>query len=226
LFITVIFLCQREQSRLPALSSRGEVSPMPVPSLEHMTEASDNIFSDPPRCGSTVMDDLDDLLELEDGFYQEGFDAGVADSEHAGLVEGKIFGIEKGYDKVLDLGRLHGRALVWQHRLKDNPTDVILTGSHHEGMTASREATEAWVAMESLPKNSRLDKNIQTLLALTAPSKLPTDNSDESVEQVEDALSKSKAKSKIISATTGETMGVVMAGEGSIEDSLGLSARH
>jgi hypothetical protein len=172
------------------------------------------------------MDDLDDLLELENGFYQEGYDAGVADSEYAGLVEGKIFGIEKGYDKVLDLGRLHGRALVWQHRQKEKSADSVLSKLSHGEVTVPKDLIDVWKAMEPLPKNARLEKNIQTLLALTEPSQLPTDNSDESVECVEDALAKSKAKSKIISATTGESMNAVVVGGSSIEDSLGLSARR
>lgn len=57
------------------------------------------------------------LLNLEETYYDEGYTAGVADGERAGLVEGRIFGLEKGFEKYLRMGRLRGRAVVWAGRL-------------------------------------------------------------------------------------------------------------
>ena len=68
-------------------------------------------------------DPFDDLLDLENEYYQEGYDAGVADSTYAGMIEGKVFGIEKGYEKALELGKLQGRARVWQRRSERRDTD-------------------------------------------------------------------------------------------------------
>src|SRR5271163_3634496 len=64
------------------------------------------------------MDDdvLDDLLSPEENFYRDGYELGQADGTHAGHVEGKLFGIEKGYEKALEMGRLAGRAAVWTIR--------------------------------------------------------------------------------------------------------------
>ena len=173
---------------------------------------------------------LGDLLDLEEGFYKEGFEAGIADSEYAGTLEGKLFGIEKGYDKALELGKLHGRALVWQRRQQD-----AVTKSSESSAAVGLEKPPsnpgdlhvAFSSMTSLPKTSRLEKNIESLILLSDPKNLPTDNSDESVSQMEDAIVKSKAKAKMIAIAAGEPLDAAATSTGSsIEDSMGLSARH
>lgn len=183
-----------------------------------------------PRRPDIMADDLlGDLLELEDGFYKEGFEAGVADSAYAGMLEGKIFGIEKGYDKALELGKLHGRGLVWQQRQR--PDSQIKAESSSQTLSGSPSATpsslrDALSAMNSLPKSSRLEKNIESLVSLSEPKDVPNDNSDESVGQVEDAIAKSKAKAKMVAITAGEPLEMGSASISGIEDSVGLSARH
>lgn len=64
---------------------------------------------------------FDSLLNLEETFYNEGYAAGVADGERAGLVEGRIFGLEKGFEKYVRMGRLHGKAVIWAGRLPPGP---------------------------------------------------------------------------------------------------------
>jgi hypothetical protein len=172
---------------------------------------------------------LGDLLDLEDGFYKEGYEAGIADSAYAGTLEGKLFGIEKGYDKALELGKLHGRALVWQQRQQAD-SDAALSGpeaARREQTTSGSDTlSDALSSMASLAKNARLEKNIEGLLSLSDPKNLPTDNSDESVSQMEDAIAKSKAKAKMIAIAAGEPLDAAATPSGSIEDSMGLNARH
>ena len=163
---------------------------------------------------------FDDLLSLEDKFYQEGYDAGLADGEHAGLVEGKVFGIEKGYEKALELGRLHGRALVWQMR-QAQTTDKPESTDREEPMLAT-------LGHSKLPKNTRLTKHIEGLLALTDDKDLVMDNSDEAVTEFDESLAKAQAKAKVIAAIVGEPLklDVSSAAGSGIEESLGLNARH
>ena len=105
-------------------------------------------------------------------FYAEGHALGVADSEVAGRTEGRIFGLEKGFQKFLELGRLQGRCAVW--------------GARHT-MPPEKPAVIA---------NARAEKNIRALsLLLTNP---PFKNDEESVEEVEETLKLGRAKVKVL----------------------------
>lgn len=161
-------------------------------------------------------DPFQELLGLEDEFYKEGYDAGVADSAYAGMIEGKVFGIEKGYEKALELAKLHGRALVWQARLSNQSSDSSTLSSF----------SGALPSLEPLPSNSRLQKNIQSLLTITSKEDLLTDNSDEAVTEFDDKVAKAKAKAKIIANVAGEPINPNNSTNGGIEDAIGLNARH
>ncbi|RMZ89637.1 hypothetical protein DV736_g3142, partial [Chaetothyriales sp. CBS 134916] len=175
-------------------------------------------------------DPFDELLQLENKFYKEGYDAGVADSAHAGLVEGKVFGIEKGYEKALELGRIYGRALVWSKRLTntdDNKSACAALSPAGQDLPVG----ELIQTMPRLPNNARLRKNINSLLALTDPVSLPRENSDESVSDLDGRIVKARAKAKMIATMIGETVATAAAstsqpGVTGIEDSTGLNARH
>lgn len=172
---------------------------------------------------------LGGLLDLEEGFFKEGYEAGIADSEYAGTLEGKIFGIEKGYDKALELGKLHGRALVWLRRQQSTSKEAAEASKGNADEVSSADSGtlhRALNAMSDLPKNSRLKKNIETLISMSDPANVPNDNSDESVSLVEDAIAKSKAKAKMVATVTGESLDAGAASRAAIEDSIGLSARH
>lgn len=174
---------------------------------------------------------FDDVLDIEHRFYQEGFDAGATDGARAGVTEGKIFGIEKGYDKALELGRLHGRALVWKDR-QGLGTPMFSGGAESVPATdklsnkADGSLVDAASHMQPLPKGSRLEKNIDSLLTLTDPTGVPKDNDDESVEKIEDLIVKATSKAKIIATTIGEQFDPTITIASSIEDSAGLSARQ
>ena len=66
---------------------------------------------------TTEADPFDSLLSLEDKFYKEGYDLGVSDGTHAGLIEGRLFGLERGFEKYVSMGNLYGRAVIWTGRL-------------------------------------------------------------------------------------------------------------
>ncbi|POS82129.1 hypothetical protein EPUL_006121, partial [Erysiphe pulchra] len=54
-----------------------------------------------------------DVLNLEQDFYEDGFEQGLADGEAAGLSEGRTLGLEKGFEKFCESGRLCGRSIIW-----------------------------------------------------------------------------------------------------------------
>ncbi|EPE05357.1 hypothetical protein F503_02096 [Ophiostoma piceae UAMH 11346] len=62
------------------------------------------------------MDPFDDLFNLEDRFYDEGFQEGEADGRRAGLIEGRTLGLENGFKKFAEAGRLQGKAVMWANQ--------------------------------------------------------------------------------------------------------------
>src|SRR5882757_9216932 len=123
------------------------------------------------KAANMATDPFDDLLELENDYYKEGYDAGVADSTYAGMIEGKVFGIEKGYEKALELGKLHGRALIWQGRFslskqslppeeeKISSSVILSTGES----TDSQRLAEIIHNLGHLPDNTRLQRHVEAL---------------------------------------------------------------
>lgn len=104
----------------------------------------------------------------------------MRDGEKAGLVEGRLFGLEKGFEKFAELGRIQGRVSVWKGRIPQENTT-----------TPPAPIT-----------NPRLVKHIQQLDNIVSnPS---TTNDEEGVEEVDDALKRGKAKAKIVASMLGE----------------------
>ncbi|CAK7245073.1 MAG: hypothetical protein STHCBS139747_006640 [Sporothrix thermara] len=119
-------------------------------------------------------DPFQDLFSLEDGFYEEGFRQGQADGERAGLVEGRTLGLETGFTKFVEAGRLQGKAVVWAN---------VITG--------------AGTGKKGL-------RNLQTLYALVEPGTLPTANTDEAVNDVDDRVKRAQAKARVLEKMVGE----------------------
>ncbi|RAO65345.1 uncharacterized protein BHQ10_001357 [Talaromyces amestolkiae] len=185
-------------------------------------------------------DILDNILSLEEQFYKEGYDLGVIDGARAGYTEGSVFAVEKSFEKLLQLGRLYGRALVWNQRL-------INSGVSEESKTPKVEerehaiTTDIVTSMPPLHQGSRLAKNIQTLLALVDPATLVLQNTEDAVSEIEERLKGAALKVKLIQRALGETaFGDGTAadasavgegrgggdGSGSIEDISSLHVRH
>jgi hypothetical protein len=174
-------------------------------------------------------DPFESVLDLEETYYQEGYDLGVADGSRAGRIEGRVFGIEKGFEKFVAMGMLHGRAAVWASRLprkkeqgKDNErkatiaqdevTSSSLEASPNNLMPTSLGGTalvpvEDGVVALGLPPlavNPRLERHIQTLFALVEPDTFSTENTEESVADFDDRLKRAGAKTKVIERIVGE----------------------
>jgi len=165
-------------------------------------------------------DPFDNLLNLEDQYYREGYDLGVKDGSRAGLVEGRLFGIEKGFEKYAAMGRLHGQAIVWAGRLPTSPTEDEAARQHPDeehvmkppgdtnietpGSKLNDKQATSSSALPDLPATVRLEKHIRTLYALVEPSSLSTQNDEESVSQFDDRLKRAQGKVKIIEKLIGE----------------------
>jgi hypothetical protein len=181
-------------------------------------------------------DPFDDLLELENEYYKEGYEAGVADSTYAGLIEGKVFGIEKGYEKALELGKLHGRALVWQSRFSSskktaNSDDVQRPEGIDSPLTTPRSVEAQKLAencrlLDRIPDNARLRKHVDALEAASDRTTVDKDNSDEAVSEFDDRIAKANAKAKVVANILGESLNPAATANSGIEDATGLQARH
>jgi len=161
-------------------------------------------------------DPFDDLLGLEEQFYDEGYQLGAADGAKAGRIEGRIFGLERGFEKYAECGKLHGRSLVWLNRLPNAPKFRAGNGSRQDigkdGMVAELNSVSARSTgqvqsqshLPSLPKNTRLEKHINVLYALTEPASLPTENTEDAVSDFDDRFKRAAGKIKIIEKLIGE----------------------
>lgn len=158
-------------------------------------------------------DDLfDSILRLEDQYYREGYDLGVKDGTRVGLIEGRLFGLEKGFDKYAAMGTLHGRSVVWAGRLPHAGAD---SRGHEVSQLSTVEHADPRLQPNELPShecrkpsisgalplvqdNGRLAKHIRTLYALTEPSSISTENNEDSVSDFDDRLKRAYGKIKII----------------------------
>ena len=167
-------------------------------------------------------DGLDDLMELETCFYDEGYQAGVEDGTKAGLIDGKLFGIQKGYEKALEMGKLRGRAMVWSSRLSEAPQNV--QASRHD----KNDMTDVATSLPRFENNDRLKRHVEALRQLVNGEGLDFSNSDEAVAAFDELMIKARNKAKVISNITGEAldMPVTTSTAAGIEEAHGLSARH
>jgi hypothetical protein len=160
-----------------------------------------------------------------------------------GLLEGQAFGLQKGFEKYLVMGRLHGRAAVWAGRLQKHrkPPPEGATASNGEpsrqeaGIAHDLLSLPQYPHLPALPDNPRLEKHIMTLYALTNPATLSTQNTEDSVSDFDDRLRRALAKVKVIEKLIGErVLGCgddsgrkkeTGDGDGSIEDVSSLRVR-
>ncbi|KAK4496195.1 hypothetical protein PRZ48_012175 [Zasmidium cellare] len=138
-------------------------------------------------------DVFEDVLNLEDQYYREGFELGVADGSKSGRIEGRVFGLEKGFEKFVEMGRLNGKAFVWEARL---PNDAADSESSIEPSSELR--------LPPLAGTERLKKHVERLAALSDPDGLSTENSEDAVSEFDDRLKDAKAKATLISRIVGE----------------------
>ncbi|OQE15872.1 hypothetical protein PENSTE_c026G06829 [Penicillium steckii] len=186
---------------------------------------------------------LDSLLDLEEQFYKEGYDLGVADGAHAGYTEGSVFAVEKGFEKFVEMGRLYGKALVWAQRLADSKIKSSETSEQSlttpvvaDTLSPSLDPSISKELPRLPPHSARLARNLQTLMELVDPASLDMNNDEEAVNDVDERLKGAAVKAKLIQRAMGESEDVLGEkrvdgqkpgdGTGSIEDISALNVRH
>ena len=202
----------------------------------------------------TEDDPFSSLLTLEDDFYKQGYNLGVSDGSRAGLVEGRFFGFEKGFEKYASMGKLHGRAVIWTGRLPITPDTLFSVGQdasavdtkdNEESMKPKIEHLPGGTRASRLPTNTRLEKHVRTLFALTEPESLSTANDEDSVSGFDERFNRALGKFKVIEKLTHKTGSLgspsqfssssyglepkdvkVKKEDHAIEDTSGLHARH
>lgn len=146
---------------------------------------------------------FDEILGLEEQFYDGGFQQGLADGVKAGRIEGRTFGLEKGFEKYVESGRLYGKSLVWANQM-------------HSGRQVPNHITKSCatdsqppLSLPPLPNNQRLAKHIKVLHALSELQTLSTENTEEAVTDFDDRLKRAQGKTKVIERIAGGVKGEV-----------------
>src|SRR5258708_5428980 len=116
---------------------------------------------------------FDEILGLEEQFYNDGLQQGLADGIKAGQIEGRTFGLEKGFEKYVESGRLYGKSLVWANRMPPSQDSLVAKDRQQTGpvsnaaSNADGEKKTLYHVLPSLPQNRRLSKHMKVLHALT-----------------------------------------------------------
>ncbi|KAF9880769.1 duf1715 domain-containing protein [Colletotrichum karsti] len=150
-------------------------------------------------------DPFDDVLNLEEQFFTEGYRQGTEDGILAGKIEGRSVGLAKGYEKFLESGRVHGRAVVWANRLSLPQKTNAVPADQQQLKTCS---------LPPLAPNARLEKNVTAAFALVEPDTLAKENNDDAVNDFDDRFKRAQGKVKIVERMTGETSTSKEAAEG------------
>lgn len=119
--------------------------------------------------------DTDEILNLEDQYYQEGFQEGQEHSTRQQYMEGKEFGYQTGFQRFLIIGYIEGLLNYWKR-------NIDAYGGH---------------------QNNTLNNHITQLETLI--SEIQTTNGDKEVEAYEKIMVKSRNKLRVIATITRES---------------------
>jgi Essential protein Yae1, N terminal len=153
---------------------------------------------------------FDEVLGLEEQFYHDGLQQGMADGVRAGQIEGRTFGLEKGFEKYIESGRLFGKSLVWANRIpRSQQQHDDQDATHHEAVSRTSPAAlnqqdSSTMTLPSLPKSQRLERHLKVLHALSESETLSTENTEEAVSEFDDRLKRAEGKAKVIERLVGE----------------------
>jgi len=148
----------------------------------------------------------------------------------AGQIEGRTFGLEKGFEKYVESGILHGKSLVWANRVPQFQKGKYFFISTSKTSESLDDGNKPLSSLQPFPDNPRLAKHVKVLHALAESDTLSTENSEEAVSDFDDRFKRAQAKAKIIERMAGEVKGDSngqgkSSNDGSIEDVSVLKAR-
>ncbi|KAI0288588.1 hypothetical protein BC826DRAFT_868144, partial [Russula brevipes] len=75
--------------------------------------------------------DLEELVHLEQTFYNAGYEDGHAHGRLHGLIEGRALGAEKGFELWEELGFYEGTARLWTAVSSTDSSGTQARGAHH-----------------------------------------------------------------------------------------------
>lgn len=160
---------------------------------------------------------FDNLLNLEDQYYQEGLELGIADGTKAGRIEGRLFGIEKGFEKFFVMGEMNGRASYLLRQSHLSPSSSTAEEEEEQGIDSASSPLEiideklnvllkrfedkVQTGATTNPRvrakedhGERLTKQIQSLFDLTDSATLSSLNTEEATEDFDERRKRAKAK--------------------------------
>lgn len=144
-------------------------------------------------------DPLESLLSLEEQYHHEGRALGVVEGEATGRIEGRVFGLEKSFEKFIELGKLGGRAAVWNSRLPKFDGDAAPSSV---GLEVGKEGTG--LGPLNGGASERLTRHVRRLVELTDQNDVSRENSEEGVQDFDDRLREAKAKAVLVERLAGE----------------------
>jgi hypothetical protein len=153
---------------------------------------------------------FDEVLGLEEQFYHDGFQQGLADGVRAGQIEGRTFGLEKGFEKYIESGKLLGKSLVWANRIprsreqRDHQDTTLSEAAARTSPATPNHQDSSTITLPSLPKSQRLERHLKVLHALSESESLSAENTEEAVSEFDDRLKRAEGKAKIIERLVGE----------------------
>ncbi|CDK26844.1 unnamed protein product [Kuraishia capsulata CBS 1993] len=132
--------------------------------------------------------DFDDLLNLEEKFYREGFEEGVQAGKQNNFREGKELGIQTGYQTFLYVGQIRGLTHSWKLYVDKinsgeiSPPSERVGGKERDWVKVSNQISELKSLVDSLYENGKLN--------LT--------NSDDDVSKISSTIKALRTKARII----------------------------
>jgi hypothetical protein len=151
-------------------------------------------------------DPFDTLLSLESQYHAEGLALGIAEGTAAGRIEGRVFGLEKSFEKFIELGRLRGRATVWNARLPGHDQHTATSPQLEVGKEEAPRSSDPSDVLGVLPGSGseRLVRHVKRLVELTDSEDVSRENSEDGVQDFDDRLREAKAKAVLVERLVGE----------------------
>ncbi|KAI0885566.1 DUF1715-domain-containing protein [Annulohypoxylon maeteangense] len=121
-------------------------------------------------------DPFEEVLNLEEKYYKEGYDEGYKDGAEAGRIEGRSVGMKQGFEKFVEAGRLQARATIWANRIPNLRRQSTLYGDSQNTQKDSQN-TQQDLQKQASPQepssNSQGEKKPEPESEADAESELP-----------------------------------------------------